>query len=280
MGMKHVISVGGGLSSTVFLPMEVLKTVPAKDVVMVMAKLPNEDPDVWRLVKAAEDKFGIEVQMIGTNETPFDVFNRAAFLGNSRIDPCSDQLKREVMRNWVMKTYPLGTAILYTGIGAYEIDRQMKIVKRWKEAGYEMRMPLIDKPELTREYMMSQCLEMFEFIPRLYLMGFSHNNCGGACIKAGMKEWARLLYFLPDVYSWWAENERQWRLVHGNYTILKRQIKGETNYMTLDEFRFLTYSRWNCTPPVYPTIDGWEDVAKTTPDYDETAACSFCDAIA
>ncbi len=280
MGMKHVISVGGGLSSTVFLPMEVLKTVSAKDVVMVMAKLPNEDPDVWRLVKAAEDKFGIEVQMIGDNETPFDAFHRAKFLGNSRIDPCSNLLKRQVLRHWVMKTYPLGTAILYTGIGAYEIDRQMSIVRNWKDAGYEMRMPLIDKPELTREYMMDECLKMFGFIPRLYLMGFSHNNCGGACIKAGMKEWARLLYFLPDVFAWWAENERQFRLIYGDYTILRQTIGGQRHYLTLDEFRTLTLARWNCTPPDYPTVDGWERTVVLTPDYDDTAACSFCDAIA
>ncbi len=25
--------------------------------------------------------------------------------------------------------------------------------------------------------------------PRLYKMGFKHNNCGGACVKAGISQW-------------------------------------------------------------------------------------------
>ena len=54
---------------------------------------------------------------------------------------------------------------------------------------------------------MTDCEARFGFVARLYRYGFSHNTCGGACIKANMQEWARLLYYLPEVYEWWETNE-------------------------------------------------------------------------
>jgi hypothetical protein len=44
--------------------------------------------------------------------------------------------------------------------------------------------------------------------PRLYAMGFPHNNCGGRCIKQGVKEWLRLRYHFPERF----EVMKQWEL--------------------------------------------------------------------
>jgi hypothetical protein len=44
--------------------------------------------------------------------------------------------------------------------------------------------------------------------PRLYAMGFPHNNCGGRCIKQGVKEWLRLRYHFPERF----EAMKQWEL--------------------------------------------------------------------
>lgn len=37
--------------------------------------------------------------------------------------------------------------------------------------------------------------------PRLYEMGFAHNNCGGFCIKAGQGHFATLLREMPERYA-------------------------------------------------------------------------------
>jgi hypothetical protein len=38
-------------------------------------------------------------------------------------------------------------------------------------------------------------------IPRLYDLGFAHNNCGGFCVKAGEGHFANLLRQLPEVFA-------------------------------------------------------------------------------
>jgi hypothetical protein len=37
--------------------------------------------------------------------------------------------------------------------------------------------------------------------PRLYDLGFAHNNCGGFCVKAGEGHFALLLRTLPEVFA-------------------------------------------------------------------------------
>src|SRR5438105_13988585 len=39
-------------------------------------------------------------------------------------------------------------------------------------------------------------------------MGFPHNNCGGRCIKQGVREWLRLRYHFPERF----EAMKQWEL--------------------------------------------------------------------
>jgi len=38
-------------------------------------------------------------------------------------------------------------------------------------------------------------------IPRLYEMGFPHNNCGGRCVAQGKKEWKRLQLYFPERFK-------------------------------------------------------------------------------
>lgn len=283
--MKHVISVGGGVASTLLLPIHALwvQQIPKSDVDLVMAKLPNEDPDVWRLVETLEDRLGVEVKMLGSNRHPWEVFVERKFIGNTLVDPCSDELKRKVIRRYIKDTYAPGEATIHVGIGAYELDRELSIKKRWGEQGYEVAMPLIEYPALDRTAQIDFCRSFAGFVPRLYLMGFSHNNCGGACVKAGQKEWARLLWFLPDVYSWWEKNENDWRSQFGDYTILRDRRGGTMKPMTLTDFRIRMQETWASTPPKYSNlVPGFQalEEAGTLNDLDPTPACSFCDAAA
>jgi len=52
------------------LPMKVIARYGRANVDLIMCRLPNEDPDVWRLVDAVSNLTGLQVQMIGLNKTP------------------------------------------------------------------------------------------------------------------------------------------------------------------------------------------------------------------
>jgi hypothetical protein len=264
--MRHVISIGGGLSSTMELPERVIAQHGRDCVDLVMCRLPNEDPDVWRLVEAVEQRLDVEVQMIGLNLTPWDIFFQSRMLGNSRIDPCSRRLKREQLLLHMTANYDPADTVMHVGITYGEIDRMLAIAANWNKNGWKIDAPLADDKSITRESLMAKSLALFQFIPRLYLMGMSHNNCGGACIKAGQAQWARLLWFLPDVYDWWEVNEAKFRETIGEYTILSEgRVKRP---MTLREFRLKMQARWRDMLPGFDPFDGLE----------ETPACVSCEA--
>ena len=74
--------------------------------------------------------------------------------------------------------------------------------------------------------------------PRLYEMGFSHNNCGGFCIKAGQAHFALLLRTMPERYKYHEEQEQNIQDLLGKpVTILRRQINNKRVPISLKEFR-------------------------------------------
>jgi hypothetical protein len=289
--MKHVVSIGGGIASTLLLPLWLSAHYRQSEIELVMARLPNEDGDVWRLCDAVTDITGLPVKYIGLDKTPWEVFHKSRFIGNTLVDPCSDQLKRQVMREYIASTYNPGEVVLYVGIGAHEIDRHMTIKKRWSAEGYEVRFPMMDYPEITREWSIRFCRNMVGFVPKLYEMGFEHNNCGGGCVKAGHKQWAKLLWYsrmgilkthegIPT-YQWWRENEELFRQTVGEYTILrdwKKPNKGKP--MTLVEFERRMDERWGKWLPGMVGLMAGYDFEASLSDLDDTSGCSFCDAVA
>lgn len=266
---KIVVSVGGGIASTLVLPLTAVHRYGRENVQLVMCKLPNEDPDVWRLVNAVEQLTGLTVEMIGQGLTPWDIFFDVRFLGNSRIDPCSRLLKREEMRKYMQANHDPANTILAVGITYDEIDRMAAVRKNWTANGWQVDAPLANAPALTREAMMAFCKHVVGFVPRLYLMGMSHNNCGGGCIKAGHAQWARLLWYIPDVYAWWETNEEKFRAeIAPNVAILTDRRNYQKRPMTLREFRLRMQEQWSKLP------EGVDPFA----DLEETPPCVHCEA--
>lgn len=271
---RIVVSIGGGLSSTMKLVLMVIAKYGRENVDLIMCRLPNEDPDVWRLVKAIENLTGILVKMIGLNKTPWDIFFELGYInpvmGKGRADPCSKVLKRNYLAEYMRDNYDPATTTLCLGITAHEYsDRWFDIHKNWTKQGWTVDAPLAQYPEITRESMMAECQQLFGFVPRLYLYGFDHNNCGGACIKAGQAQWARLLWYLPDVYQWWENNEERFRReINPSIAILRRQRKGVTSPLPLKEFRLELQQKWESLLPGMNPFDG----------LNSTPACSYCEA--
>jgi hypothetical protein len=267
MEVQHVVSVGGGLASTWKLPERVLSMYPKENVHLVMARLPNEDPDVWRLCDAVEERLDMKITYIGDNLTPWDVFFKVRMMGSTRIDPCSRVLKREALDRWVKENFDPANTIRYIGFTYEEAHRWIDYQAVLAAKGWRTDAPLLHDPTLTREHLMAECQEVFGFVPRLYRWGFSHNNCGGACVKAGHREWARLLRYLPEVYQWWEENELRFqREIGTEATILRDRKGGKTTSLSLQQFRERMESRWQNELPGLDPFEGLDD----------TPACTFC----
>jgi len=233
--MKNIVFVGGGLASTLALPIVIQHL--ELDARYVTCQLPNEHPDNYRLIECVERRFGITIEDIGLGKSPLDVFREQNFLGNSMFDNCSRVLKREQSYSFMKREYPDG-ANLFLGIGATEARRSIAIRENWQTMGYSCEFPLIERPYIGNTSLMALCEGLFGFIPELYKKGFKHSNCHGACIKAGTKQWRLLLNTYPDVYAQWEQCERDVRASTGkNIGILRKTKNGVKRYVTLEEFR-------------------------------------------
>lgn len=293
--MKHIVSIGGGISSTLALPLWAVSKFGKQNVDLVMARLPNEDADVWRLCEAVEDIVGIPITYIGENQTPWDIFfkhrNIHAVVNNVRTDPCSYHAKRMVMKNYVLENYAPNEATMYVGIGRYELDRELSIRKAWGERGYKVGMPFIDFPEMNRDWFIRFCRNTVGFVPKLYDLDFDHNNCGGACIKAGHKQWAKLWWYSRQgvlkthegipTFNWWRDNEQRFRADVSPKVAILRDWRGKGKPLSLVEFERRLEARVGKFLPGFGALMmGWQEFESSLDDLDETPGCSFCDAAA
>ncbi|MCK1593341.1 hypothetical protein [Bradyrhizobium sp. 164] len=174
----------------------------------------------------------------------WEVFFDERFLGNSRLDPCSKILKRRAADRWLVENCDPRDTVCYVGIDfteAHRFDdgRGGGLRPRRALEGWTYEAPLCSEPWLAKwdviEWMRAERIAP----PRLYALGFSHNNCFGFCIKAGHAHYRLLLQTLPDVYSYHEQKEQEIREYLGkDVSILADRRHGNKKRpLTLRAFR-------------------------------------------
>jgi hypothetical protein len=196
-----------------------------------------EDADLYRfLVEAAADVGG-ELVRLSEGRTIWQVFRDERYLGNTRADPCSKILKRRMADRWLADNCePEGTTV-YVGMDWTEVNRFERLRRLRLPWRYEA--PLATPPLLCKADMLAAARAVGLEPPRLYALGFAHNNCGGGCVKAGVGHFAHLLRVLPEVYADWEREEQSLRehLGRDDIAILRDRRGGGTKPLTLRELR-------------------------------------------
>jgi hypothetical protein len=100
-----------------------------------------------------------------------------------------------------------------------------------------VRFPMCDPPHLSKQDMLDWCSSLGITPPRLYRYGFSHNNCGGVCVRGGHKHWLRLLEVFPDRYAEAEHREQELRELLGDVAILRERRGGVSRPLTLTALR-------------------------------------------
>lgn len=187
---------------------------------------------------------------------PWEIFRDRKFLGNSQRDPCSEHAKREMAADWrVGNCRRVGELfgppdVFIVGISDHERHRFDDgegggIGPRNARDGWLYEAPLISEPaddELMIFYAPVDQIGPAE--PRLYRMGYMHNNCGGFCVKAGQAHWANRFRVQPDRYAYDAMMERKLAAFLGQDVSMLADRRGGNGKkpLTLDAFaqRLLT----------------------------------------
>lgn len=177
---------------------------------------------------------------LADGRNPWQVFRDVRYIGNSRVAPCTHELKQRVCRRWLdAKCDPADTTI-YVGIHYSESERYTGTPKRkgvrdhWLP--WRCEAPLCLPPYFTASDVNATLGGVAP--PRLYTLGFSHNNCGGFCVKAGQSAFRRLLREFPRRYAHHEGREEEMRAwLDKDVSILRRERGGQRYPLTLRSLR-------------------------------------------
>lgn len=195
-----------------------------------------EDEDLYRFLDEASRDVGVPVTRVADGRTPWEVFRDVNMIGNARVDPCSRVLKRSLLRRWIEERFDPSDTTIYLGIGWMEEHRLRGARKYW--GNWDVQAPLCEPPLIEHHDLLLMAKEAGIKIPRLYRMGFFHNNCGGFCVKAGIRQFSLLYEKMPDRYLWHEEQEERMRERLGkDVAILKDRTGGVTRPLTLRRLR-------------------------------------------
>lgn len=243
MTTKHVIMFSGGIGSWA-TAMRVKAKYGAENMILLFSDVrgetenPNigEDPDTYRFIDEAAKHLGAELVTVVDGRDIWQVFKDQRFLGNSRIAPCSHELKQKPAKKWIHENTTPGDAIIYVGIDWSEAHRMAAVTKGYKP--WLVDAPLLDEPHLSKTDMIEWARAEGLKPPRLYELGFKHNNCGGGCVRAGQAQFKHLLDTMPDRYAEWEKQEQKMQDYLGvPVTILRDQRGGTVKPLSLTELR-------------------------------------------
>lgn len=237
--MKRVVQFSGGIGSWAAAKM-VANIHGTADLVLLFADVKDEHEDLYRFIQEGAANIGVPVTVIADGRTPRQVMTDEKFIGNSRRDPCSKILKRELLDRWCRDNCDPEDTMRYIGIDWTEAHRLETFKAR--VSPWSARAPLVDAGlSKVDARLMLQDEGIAE--PLLYQLGFPHNNCGGACIKAGQAQWALLLKHDPERFLSWETWEHGMRETVGDHSILRDRTGGVSRSLPLRAFRLRVESQ-------------------------------------
>lgn len=241
--MRVIVALSGGKSSA-WCAKWAFDNYPKNQVVLYFNDTKWEHPDLYRFLNDLEKKFDHPITVDSDGRSPDELFVDQRALANNRMPFCSRILKAERLQRF----FDEGDSLVF-GITVDEPHRALRIEgvyqKIWASIGKRANLlfPLI-RYKVSGEDVDAFLNEAGIQEPRLYKLGFSHNNCSGGCVRAGKKQWALLLKTLPDVYRQREETEERMRNYLGkDVSFLKDE--------TLKDLRE-RISRYN---PIFPDFD-------------------------
>lgn len=230
--MFYVSSISGGAASAVAHE-RAINRYGKENVLPWFADTLWEDDDLYRFLSELENHWQQKIYRHSEGITPLEVAERQHIIPNQKLAPCSQVLKQKPFKKYLESLEKPVTVLL--GFDWSE-DHRMEKSRRFYSAipGVSVDFPLMWKPY---DFDVFQTVRSWGIeIPRLYKMGFPHNNCGGRCVRQGIKEWQRLKINFPERFA----NVRDWEAAQQakgdsreGYAICRDQSNGEVKPLSL-----------------------------------------------
>lgn len=241
--MRHVVMFSGGIGSWATAK-RVAATYGTGNLVLLFSDVKGdaesshvgEDEDTYRFIQDAAANVGGDLVIVRDGRDIWQVFRDKRFLGNSRLASCSHELKQKPARKWLEDNRDPEDTIVYVGIDWTETHRIPAIQRNYLP--WRAEAPLTEPPYLNKQEMIAWAVREGLTPPRLYALGFAHNNCGGGCVRAGQGQFKRLLDVMPERYAEWERQESAMADYLGRpVAILSETVNGVKRPLPLVELR-------------------------------------------
>lgn len=237
--MKYLVSVSGGIASGVSW---IIAHEQGLNYEPIFCDTLWEDEDLYRFNFDIERALNTKLTVLTEGRDPFKVFEDVKFIGNSRTAACSRILKTEPFAEYIRTKYKDEELTIIMGFGLSERERLGRASYRWSEIGKKIRgkpilvSSLLNVKEFyTRQSWINKLKEYNIKEPRLYDLGFAHNNCGGRCPRAGVGHFKNLLEKLPERYEEISNRYKEAKEKIG--PTARPFLKSSGEYITLDELK-------------------------------------------
>ncbi|GHO82995.1 hypothetical protein [Dictyobacter formicarum] len=211
---KYAVSLSGGLASAVSAE-RVIQRYGRDQVLLWFADTLYEDDDLYRFLRDCMQRWGGTLYWYTDGRTPLEVAAQKKLIPCNLAAPCSYELKVKPFRQFILAMPSL--PVVYIGLDRWEKRRLISVKESYAKAIPDV---LVDYPLLWESYevrpLTDVCRQDWQIEPpRLYSLGFSHNNCGGRCVRQGIREWIRLGTHFPERYQACEEWEQEQRAQGG-----------------------------------------------------------------
>jgi 3'-phosphoadenosine 5'-phosphosulfate sulfotransferase (PAPS reductase)/FAD synthetase len=208
--MRTIVALSGGKASA-WCADWALRHYPKDNVILYFNDTKWEHPDLYRFLDDLEKHFEHPITRDSDGRSVEGVAYDEHAIPNNRMPFCSRILKAKRLQAF----YQTSDQLVF-GIGLQERHRSSRLLQVYN--GVEdklgkcstLRFPLIEEsvqPKQIDQFLVDAGIEE----PKLYQMGFTHNNCSGGCVRGSKRQWIHLLDVLPEVYAERERFEREFR---------------------------------------------------------------------
>lgn len=233
--MKHIVLFSGGIASWAAAK-RVVFSHGAENTMLLFTDTKTEDEDLYRFLEDARKNIGAELVTIADGRDVWQVFKDEGYMGNSRKDPCSKILKRQLADAWIKERYTPSECVMYMGLTWDEVHRYDRLKVR--KLPYVYEAPMCSSPYLSKDQVFAWAESEGLRRPGLYDHGFMHNNCGAFCIRAGQAHYYLLYKTMPEKYREYERAEEAvYQAIGKRHPFLRVTENGVLKYLSLREFR-------------------------------------------
>lgn len=231
-----VVHLSGGAGSAISA-MRCVEWYGRDRVRLVFADTLSESPDAYALVDAVEAASGISIDRLSQGKDIWDVFDAFGVSKIAATGACkaSVELKQKPLDAWMRDNFRPSECVIATGLTYEERhDRQPRLQNKLHP--YKCFFPLNVPPILAHCDIIAELEKYGLPVSSAYAKGYSHDNCNGGCILAGLKQWAALVKENPEHFAYCESRERAFYEATG-FSINRDRRGGTTKPYPLYQLR-------------------------------------------